>query len=73
MFTKAEGPLYKTQRIEFPHTGTYVEVRQARWSTHVGWEIEHGSLRFGHAGTWGRDSIAEAMRCFTSAVKYETR
>lgn len=73
----ARGPLYKTQRIEFPdggfYGGRYVEVRQVRWPSYVGWEIEHGSLRFGHAGTWGRDNVRDAMRTFGYAVEFATR
>lgn len=68
----AEGPLYKTQRVEIPATGTYVEIRQTR-STYIVWEIEHGTLAYGHKGTWGRDDVAYAFRTFAEAVEFETR
>jgi hypothetical protein len=72
-FTGAEGPLLPTQRAEFPHLDAYVEARNVRRSTGIGWEIEHGSLRFGHRGTWGRWGVREAMKCFADAIAYETR
>jgi hypothetical protein len=67
------GPMYKTQRVEFPHTGTYVEIRQSRSANYFGWRIEHGTLKYGHSGTWGRDNVTEAMHCFAAAVAYENR
>lgn len=73
----AEGPLYKTQRVEFPdggfYGGSYVELRQERSGHSIQWRIEHGSLRFGHRGTWGRANVREALRTFGYAVEYETR
>ena len=79
--TFPEGPLYKTQRIEIPEVSigrlnygaAYVEIRQVRWPHYIGWEIEHGSTRFGHAGTWGRDNVRDAFRTFASAVEWEAR
>lgn len=73
-----QGPLFKTQRIEIPRNGkgihfggTYVEIRNVRWGDRFGWEIEHGSITFGHSGTWGRDSRSEAFRTFAMSVEYE--
>lgn len=68
------GPLYKTQRIDIPGRNAYVEIRQARYSSgEIGWTIEHGDLRFGFRGAWGRSYAKEAFECFTSAVNYEMR
>jgi hypothetical protein len=66
----AQGPLLPTSRIEFPRSDAYVEFRNVRWPKKIGWEIEHGSLRFGHRGTWGREGIREAMDCYVSAISY---
>lgn len=73
MVNIAQGPLLPNQRVEFPHRDAYVEIRNVRWPNKIGWEIEHGSLRFGHRGTWGRDGISEAMQCFANAIAYENR
>lgn len=69
----AEGPLLPTVRVEFPHRDAYVEARQVRWPNRIGWNIEHGSLQFGHRGTWGRNGVGEAMRTFADAIAYEVR
>jgi len=79
--TLAEGPLYATQRVHIPsashgpfnYEGSYVEIRQERTPHGILWEIEHGSNRFGHAGTWGRDNAADAFRTFAHAVAFEAR
>lgn len=78
MYELAQGPLYKTQRVEFSGTdsfrgGKYVEVRQERTARGVRWEVEHGSLRFGFSGAWGRNNLWDAMRTFGYAVEYATR
>jgi hypothetical protein len=67
------GPLIETQRIHVPGTGTYVEIRQERSGTHLTYLIEHGSDRFGHRGTWGRDNVAEAARCMAGAITWNAR
>jgi hypothetical protein len=66
----AQGPLYKSQRVEFPARGTYVEIRQER-SSFIVWAIEHGDLAYGFRGVWGRDDVAEAFRTFADACQYE--
>ncbi len=77
----AEGPLYRTQRVEIPSASTgklnygaaYVEIRQERSEHGIRWEIEHGSTRFGFAGAWGRSNARDAFRTFASAIEYAAR
>ena len=79
--TLPEGPLYQTQRVEIPAVSTgrlnygaaYVEIRQVRWPDRIGYEIEHGSARFGFSGMWGRDGYRDAFRTFASAVEWAAR
>lgn len=68
--SNAQGPLVATQRVEFPHLDGYVELRSEHWPNKIGYEIEYGSLRFGHRGTWGRDGISEAVDTFSDAIAY---
>lgn len=67
MTGRIQGPDAATQRVSI--RGQYVELRQARWSDRFGWSVEHGSERWGHRGTWGRNSYAEALACFLSAIE----
>lgn len=68
----AEGPLYKTQRVEIPGRNAYVEIRQER-SSYIVWAIEHGDLRYGFRGVWGRDDATDAFRTFSDAIAWEMR
>jgi len=81
MYEVAEGPLYETQRVHIPapsygplnHAGAYAEIRQVRSGGFIGWQIEHGSARFGHSGTWGRDNASEAFHVFAQAIGWYVR
>jgi hypothetical protein len=68
-----QGPLFQTQRVEIPGTGTYVEIRQVSWTKRITWEIELGTTRHGFVGAWGRDNVREARICFADAVAYQSK
>ena len=68
-----EGPLIETQRVTVPGTCAYVEIRQERHAHAITYVIEHGDVRWGHRGTWGRSCAVEAASCFSSAVAYLVR
>lgn len=67
---QASGPLLPDYRVALPHLDAYVVMRNVRWQNKIGYEIEYGSLRYGHRGTWGRDSIGDAWVTFTDALEY---
>ncbi len=66
-----EGPLPAPVRNEVPGTGTYVEIRQKSTRYGMLWEVEHGTVRFGHQGSWGRWSYDEALYVFDQSYEYQ--
>lgn len=71
-----EGPAIETRRVELKDRNAYVELRQvmhgesAQYHAYAGYDIEYGSLEFGHIGTWGRDNWREAWECYMEAITH---
>lgn len=81
-YDQVEGPIMAPQRLVLPGTGTYVEIRQAIHEHPFGtmgeylpslcWHVEHGGVRTGHQGSWGRCNAAEASKVAATAAVWQS-